>query len=210
MARVPYIFRPEDYPGNPDAETREGLADLFGHLFPGDSKGEPHAGYAVLAHSPRLALAVAKMTDCIIGEIGWSQRRDLRELAVQTLNYHYKCDFSFQAHLNFARLSGISLEQQAAIPYWRTSGLFDAEQKLVIEYTLACIVGDVPEELFGRVVAQYGEQGAIEFTMTVAWWASWAMLLNATRPEFSAERSQPLPKDSQELESYRPAGQEDE
>jgi len=35
----------------------------------------------------------------------------------------------------------------------------------IIEYTLACVSGDVPEELFARVVAQYGEKGAVEFTI---------------------------------------------
>lgn len=204
MARVQYVFNPEQYPGVPDAATRQDLAALFDHLFPGDQKGEPHAGYAVLAQSPRLALNVARMTDCVLGEIEWTQRRDIRELAVQTLNYHYRCDFSFQAHLTFAQLSGISLEQQAAIPYWRTSDLFNDEQRLVIEYTLATVSGDVPAELFARVVDQYGEKGAIEFTVTVAWWGLWAMLLNATRPEYSAARSQPLPKDARELDSYAP------
>lgn len=204
MARVGYVFRPEDYPGNPDDETKRDLAELFEHLFPGGQQGEPHAGYAILAQSPRLALNIARMSDCILGEIGWTERRDLRELAVQALNHHYKCDFSFQAHLSLASLSGISLEQQAAIPYWRTSSLFDDEQRLVIEYTLACVSGDVPEELFARVVARFGEKGAVEFTVTVGWWALWAMLLNATGPEFRAERSQPLPKDSGELEAYSP------
>jgi alkylhydroperoxidase family enzyme len=54
----------------------------------------------------------------------------------------------------------------------------------VIEYTLAVIAGDVPDELFAKVVARYGEQGALEFTTVAAWWSFWAMILNATRPEF--------------------------
>lgn len=202
MARVKYVFRPSDYPGVPDAETQQQLADLFEHFFPGGGEGEPHAGYAILAHNPRLALSIAKLADCILGELSWTERRDLRELSVQALNYHYKCDFSFQAHFTYAQLSGITLEQQAAIPYWRTSSLFNDEQRLVIEYTLACISGDVPEDLFAKVKSQYGEKGAVEFTVTIGWWSLWAMLLNATRPEFSAARSQPLPKDAGELEQF--------
>ena len=205
MARVQSVFRPDDYPGAPDEATRKDLAALWEHLFPDGRRGEPHAGYAILAQSPRLALHIARMSDCILNEIGWTQRRDLRELAVQALNYHYKCDFSFRAHLKLAELSGISLEQQAAMPYWRSSGLFTGEQKLVIEFTLACVSGDVPGELFARAVAQFGEKGAIEFTVTVGWWSLWAMLLNATGPEFSAERSQPLPKDARELAAFDPS-----
>jgi alkylhydroperoxidase family enzyme len=174
----------------------------FEHLFPGSGEGEPHAGYAVLAHAPATALHIARMSDHVIGELAWAQRRDLRELATQTLNLHYKCDFSFHSHLGLAQLAGITLEMQAAIPFWRTSSLFDDEQRLVIEYTLACVTGDVPEDLFAHVVARFGEKGAVEFTVTVGWWSLWAMLLNATRPEFSADRSQPLPKDGQELEAF--------
>ena len=203
MARVKCVFDVADHPDSANEEARKDLADLFEHLFPGGGKGRAHAGYAILAHSPKLALNVARMTDCVLGEIGWTQRRDLRELAVQTLNLHYKCDFSFHAHLSLAQLSGISLEQQAALPYWRTSQLFNDEQKLVIEYTLACVAGDVPEDLFVKVVEKYGEKGAVEFTVTVGWWSLWAMLLNATRPAFQSENAQPLPKDSSELERYK-------
>ncbi len=203
MARVTEVFRPEDHPGRSDPRTRADLAAFFAHLFPDGAPGEPHAGYAVLAQSPALALAVARMSDCVLGEIGWTQRRDLRELSVQALNGHYACDFSFLAHLGYAELSGISLEQQAAIPLWRSSRLFDDEQRLVIEYTLACVAGDVPGELFERVKTRFGEAGAVEFTVTVGWWSLWAMLLNAVRPEFSTERSRPLPKDAGELETFR-------
>lgn len=204
MARVKCIFRPEHHPGFSDPGTRADLEALWRQLFPGGEQGEPHAGYAVLAQSPRLALGIARMADCILEDIGWTQRRDLRELSVQTLNMHYRCDFSFEAHLTYAQLSGISLEQQAALPYWRTSALFDDEQRLVIEYTLACVAGEIPADLFTRVVERYGEAGAVEFTVTVGWWALWAMLLNATRPAFSPDRSQPLPKDARELSVYRP------
>lgn len=207
MARVTEVFRPEQFPGEPDAATRADLAALWHHLFPGTGgEGEPHAGYAVLANSPKTALAVARMTDFVIGELPWAQRRDLRELAVQALNRHFQCEFSWEAHLDLAQLAGISREQQQALADWRTSALFDDEQRLVIEYTLACVAGQVPEALFARVVDQYGEAGAVEFTVTVGWWSLWAMLLNATRPEFRRDRARPLPKDGQELEAWRPPG----
>lgn len=198
MARVRYVFTPEDFPGELDDKTGGELAALFRYLFPEGEQGEPHAGYGILAQSPALALGIARCADAVIQETPWTQRSDLREVAIQALNLHYKCDFSFHAHLPIAQRWGISAEQQAAIPYWRTSSLFDEEQRLVIEYTFAVVTGDVPEELFERVKARFGERGAVECTVAIGWWALWAMLLNATRPEFSVARSQPLPKDSRE------------
>jgi alkylhydroperoxidase family enzyme len=202
MARVKCIYRPSDYPGSPDEATQRDLDALFEHLCPGEPKTEPHSGYALLAQSPRLALNIAHLGDYIVRDMPFTQRRDLRELAVQALNLHFKCDFSFHAHLAYAQVAGISLEQQAAIPYWRTSSLFNDEQRLVIEYTFAVVSGDVPGELFSRVVAKYGERGAIEFTAAIAWWSFWDMILNAARPEFTFERAKPLPGDSKELAGY--------
>ena len=196
MARVRQIFSPEQFPGEQDAGTRKDLQALWDHLFPGVGQGEPHAGYAILAQSPRLALAISQCADAIIQDAKWTQRTDLREVAIQTLNLHYKCDFSFHAHLPIAQRCGISAEQQAALPYWRTSRLFDDDQKLIIEYTQAVIVADVPPALFARMTERFGEAEAVECTVAIGWWALWAMLLNATAPDYRPERAQPLPKDA--------------
>ncbi len=199
MDRVTPVFSPDDFPGDVDEGVRKDLGALFQYLFPEGEKGEPHAGYAILAQSPALALGVARCADAVIYDTPWTQRSDLREIAIQTLNLHFQCDFSFHAHLPIAQRWGIGAEQQAAIPYWRTSPLFDDEQRLVIEYTFAVVSGPVPEELFQRVKDAFGERGAVECTVAIGWWSLWAMLLNATQPKFSVERSQPLPKDSREL-----------
>jgi len=202
MTRVKYVYKPSDYPGQPDDATKKDLEALFEHLSPGEPKVEPHSGYALLAQSPRLALNIAHLGDYIVRDMPWTQHRDLRELAIQVLNLHFKCDFSFHAHLTYAQVCGISLEQQAAIPFWRTSSLFNDEQRLVIEYSFAVAAGDVPAELFSRVVGKYGERGAIEFTAAIAWWSFWAMILNAARPEFTFERAKPLPGDAKELAGF--------
>jgi alkylhydroperoxidase family enzyme len=205
-ARVKGVFKPSDYPGSPDEATKKDLDALFEHLFPGapEPKPEPHFGFAILAQNPRLAMNVASLLYYIVREMPWTQQRDLRELAVQTLNLHFKCDFSFQAHLIYAQAHGVSLEKQAAIPYWRTTNLFSDEERLVIEYTSAVVSGDVRDALFSRVVGKYGEKGAIEFTTAIAWWSLWAMILNATRPEFSLEHASPLPADMRELGRFGP------
>ena len=183
MARVTLINKPAAYPGTPDEATTADLAALFASLFPGNPDPEInqyHAGIALAAHSPKLALNLAKLSGLIAGELGWCQRKDLRELAIQALNLHYKSDYSFRSRMPTATACGVSLEQQAALPYWRTSALFDDEQRLTIEYAGAVVSGDVPEELFAQVVAQWGEQGAVECTALIGFWAFWAMFLNAT------------------------------
>ena len=139
-----------------------------------------HAGVAIAAHNPKLALHLARLSGLIAGDLGWCQRKDLRELAIQTLNVHYKSDYSFRCRAGIAADAGISHEQQAALADWRGCGMFDAEQRLTIEYAGAVVTGAVPDELFDRVKARWGEKGAVECTALISFWAFWAMFLNAT------------------------------
>jgi alkylhydroperoxidase family enzyme len=183
LARVTTINRPSDYPGTPDAATRADLGALFAALFPGNPAPQInkfHAGVAIAAHTPKLALSLARLSGLIAGELGWCQRKDLRELAIQTVNLHYRSDYSFQCRADIAVEAGISHEQQAALHDWLGSDLFDADQRLTIEYANAVVTGAVPEPLFARVKARWGEQGAVECTALIGFWAFWAMFLNAT------------------------------
>lgn len=186
MARVTGVYKPSQYPGKPSEGTRTDLTELFHYILPQASDPEidkRHAGLAIAAQNPRLALGLAKLSSFIAGELPWCQRRGLRELAIQTVNMYFKSDYSFNARVPNAAASGIGADLQAALPSWRTSTLFDEEQKLIIEYTNAVVRGDVPGELFSRVVAKYGEKEAIECTALVSFWSFWALFLNATHPE---------------------------
>jgi alkylhydroperoxidase family enzyme len=185
MARVKAVYKPGDFPGTPDEATQKDLNAFFELMLPGQPNPEfdaAHAGWAVMAQNPRLALHMAPLTVYVARDMPWCLRRDLRELLIQTVNFHFKCEASFRARFPHAATAGISAELQAAIPYWKTSTLFSDEQRMVIEYTLAAIAGDVPDELFQRVVRRFGEKETIEFTVAVAHWSFWAILLNATRP----------------------------
>ena len=185
MSRVTPVYKPSDYPGNPDEQTRQDLAELFGFLFPGVAEPEidgPHTGMAIAAQNPKLALNLARLTNVVALDLAWCQRRDLLELAIQAVNLHFKCDFSFAARIPRADASGLGIERLAALPYWRTSALFDEEQRLVAEYVEAVVSGDVPDALFARVVERWGEKGAVEFTAVIGTFSAWAMLINAARP----------------------------
>jgi alkylhydroperoxidase family enzyme len=186
MTRVTAIYKPSDYPGTPDEATRQDLTDLFGHLFPQNPNPEidkSHSGVAIAAQNPRLALQLAKLSSFIAVELPWCQRRDLREVAIQTLNLHFKSEYSFLARMKAAQTAGVSVEAQKALPDWKNSQLFDADQRLVIEYTNAVVTGEVPAELFARVVDKFGEKGAVECTTLISFWSFWAMFLNATGPQ---------------------------
>ncbi|MCB2060182.1 MAG: hypothetical protein R3E09_08205 [Novosphingobium sp.] len=186
MAHIKPVFRPTDYPAEPDEQTGQDLAELFDTLFPGVAEPEidrSHTGMAIAAHSPKFALNLSKLTGCVVLELPWCEKRDLLELAIQTVNLHFKCDFSFETRLPYAESTGIGMERLAALPMWRTSNLFDDEQRLVIEYANAVVTGDVPDELSSRAVARFGQRGAVEMSAVIGTFSLWAMLINSARPE---------------------------
>lgn len=191
MTRVKTIRRQSDAPegaSKADSEASKEFFDTFFREFLPhlEDKEIPQAsiGFSIVSHNPKLALNLLDLSKFMARDLPWSQdRTDLKELSVQTLNLHYKCEASFEPHLAYAVKAGLSAEQQAAIPYWKTSSLFDDEQRLIIEYTMGVVKNAVTDELFGRVVERYGERRAVEMTSAIAWWSFWAMILNAVRSD---------------------------
>lgn len=186
MTRVTAVYKPSDYPGQPDDATKAGLGELFGYLFPGAANPEidaAHLGVAVTAQNPRLALNLAKMSGFVVRDLGWCQDQKLHELAVQTVNLQFRCHYTLRARAARAASLGLGPEALAAIPDFSSSAIFNDTERLVIEYTYAVIRGDVPGDLFAKVTARFGETAAIECTAAIAWWAMWAMIINALCPD---------------------------
>ena len=175
---------PSDLPEGTDADTRQVAADLFGMMFPGKENPRidgAHLAIGLLARDPRLATLIVKTTGHIARNLPWvAQRPQLREIAIQTLNLHFGSEYSFQARTPNWKAAGLPLELLEQLPLGSHSTAFDDEQRLVIEYTLAAAGGKVADELWARVAARFGDEGAFEFTVAVAWWSMWAVLINAT------------------------------
>lgn len=188
MSRIKLMMKPGDYPETTDADTREAVKALFDHMFPGVANPEipgKSSAFGTVANDPKLALRLVRLSDYIVREMAFtSTRRDLQQLMVQTLNWKLGCDFSFQSHIAPAAAAGISLELQTQIAFWKTSNAFNDEQRLVMEYTVAVVEGEVPDALYQRVSGHFGEQDTLALTVGIAWWSFWAMIINATKTEF--------------------------
>ncbi len=183
MPRITLINQPGDYPGTPDAQTQADLTTLFTTLFPdapAPAFDSAHTGMAIAAHSPKLALKLAQLSGFIAGELPWPQHRPLRELAIQTLNLHFRSPYSFTARTPTALACGITAAQLDDLPRWQLSALFDTDQRLIIEYAKATASGAVTDDLSAQMVARFGEKGTVECTALIAFWGFWAMLLAAT------------------------------
>lgn len=155
MPRMKVVRRPEDCKG-----SAHDIEELFNAILPAGAervlRGAQQGWGLLAAQSPQTALAALSLTRMIAAGPFLTARPDLREIAVQAVNMHFGCEFSYRSHLVYLPKVGLSFNVIAALPYWRTSSLFSAEQKLVIEYSLAVVKGDVADDLHGSVVAQFG------------------------------------------------------
>jgi 4-carboxymuconolactone decarboxylase len=183
MARIRGVFKAENYPYPLDAAAKNELDELFAYLFPDGQHAEidqSHIGVAIAAQNPRLALLLTQLSRFMALDMQWCRRADLRELAIQTVNVHFRSDYSFKTRSNTALACGVSMAQQQAIADWQRTDLFTADQKLVIEYANAVVRGGVDDQLYARVQEAFGEKGVVEMTGIIGFWSFWAMFLNAT------------------------------
>jgi len=95
----------------------------------------------------------------------------LRELAVLKAATVVECAFCMDIGSEYARRSGLSDAQLLALHDAEASGLFDADELLVINYARAMSV--TPPEVDDQAVAalreRYGDRGVLELTHLIAW-----------------------------------------
>jgi alkylhydroperoxidase family enzyme len=192
VIRMKVARRPEDCPG-----AAHDIEDLFRLLFPQGGErvlSGGQQGWGLLAaQDPQLAITLVKLTKMIAAGPFLAARPDLREIAVQAVNMHFRCEFSYRSHLNYLDKVGLSIGTIAALPYWRNSSLFDTEQKLVIEYSLAAVSGDVSDELHHRTAAVFGPRAVAELALAVSHWSFWAIFLNAAQPDIDIDSQHGVP-----------------
>jgi alkylhydroperoxidase family enzyme len=180
MARMKMVRRPEDCSG-----VASEIDELFNALLPAGAeqvlRGAQQGWGLLAAHSPAMAMAALNLTRKIAAGPFLTARPDLREIAVQAVNMHFGCEFSYRSHLIYLPKVGLSFNVIAALPYWRTSSLFSDEQRLVVEYSLAVVKSEVTDALHADVVALFGQKSTAELAIAASFWSFWAMLLNAAQ-----------------------------
>ena len=71
---------------------------------------------------------------------------------------------------------GVPDEKLLALADWKTSPLFDATEKLALEYADRMTVTgrDVDDAFFARLLAVFGEEAVLELAAAIAWenWSS--------------------------------------
>jgi AhpD family alkylhydroperoxidase len=97
--------------------------------------------------------------------------KPLCELAVLRAATMVGCEFCIDIGSEYARRSGLRDEQLLALHEAHESGLFDADQLLIIDLAteMSRTPGEVGEELTRRTAERFGPKGALEIIHLIAW-----------------------------------------
>lgn len=123
----------------------------------------------VYAKHPRLMLAILKYNRA--AERAKQVPKLLAELGVAKAASMVGCEFCIDISSESVRRAGITDAQLLALHEAHESGLFDADQLLVIDLAegMTRTPAVVSDELMARVVERFGEKGALELFHLIAW-----------------------------------------
>ncbi|WP_028934678.1 carboxymuconolactone decarboxylase family protein [Pseudonocardia spinosispora] len=122
----------------------------------------------MFAHIPPLLAAYGKLEQATSKLHELDQRtRMLAELKAATLT---SCEYCIDLGSQVARNSGLTDDELLALPHYRTSPLFSAVDRLVLEYVagVSSTPVEVSDELFARLSAHFTEPQLVELTYVVA------------------------------------------
>jgi AhpD family alkylhydroperoxidase len=143
--------------------TERVLAKLAGREAPGAV-----TALGMYAYFPRLLSAYGKLEQAT-NSLGVLDRR-LRYLAELKAATMTACEYCMDLGSQIARQSGLSDEKLLAMPAYRTSDVFSALEKLVMDYAVAICrtPADVPDGLFARLREHLSDDQIVELTHVVA------------------------------------------
>jgi AhpD family alkylhydroperoxidase len=143
--------------------ARKKVAQLTGR-----ETGNMLAPFDAYARAPRLLFGIAMLEEATAKLHRMPERlKVLAELKAATLT---QCEWCIDIGSKIAQRTGISEEQLLALPDYRDSDLFDADEKLVLDYAVGMsrTPVSVPDELFEALRARFDEAQLVELTNIIA------------------------------------------
>jgi len=122
---------------------------------PGTSTGTPGNCWTVHANAPKVLTAYAAF-DYTRSSLPGA----LRSLATMRTGYLKESQFVFSQQCKVARMSGVSEDKIASIPYWQIATCFDTRERAVLAYT-DCLVlqsGRASDVLFETLRKEIGDE----------------------------------------------------
>jgi len=134
-------------------------------MMGGDAVPEP---VAAQANHPRIMKGISALELAFMHSHKADEKlKHLMELKAGAL---CGCEWCLDFGSSISAEAGVSEDQLRALPTFRDSDLFDADEKLVLEYAEAIsrTPVDVPDDLFDRLRARFDDAQIVELTTAAA------------------------------------------
>jgi 4-carboxymuconolactone decarboxylase len=171
MARVSLLNKEQVGPG---------VRELFEKI---ESKGYPILNlYRVMAHCPQLGRTFLRLGNMILFK--GTLPPNLRELAILRVGHLHQAKYEWTQHVAIALQAGVSQEQIDALPDWGDSGSFNERERVFLRYTDEVTKEiRVKDDTFAAVRNFLNEEGVVELTLTIGYYAMVCRILEALQVE---------------------------
>lgn len=142
--------------------------------------------WRMMAWSPALAKVWAPFSRGLRNNLSVSRR--LRELLIVQIALRHESRYEYGHHANMARVEGVTPAQLAALPDWRDSTLFDADDALVLQ-----LADDLTQTsgasaaTMAALLERFGEMHLMELLATGAFYCAVARIVNSLDCELETE-----------------------
>jgi 4-carboxymuconolactone decarboxylase len=141
---------------------------------------EPFGPYAPLLRSPKVMLDVEALGRRL--RYGSCLPENLKELAICQVARSFSQQFEWSVHAREAEAAGVSRTLLAAIADGRRPDGMTPEETLIHDAVAELLATRRwSDETYSRIVARYGEQGAVEIPAMVGVYTLLAYVLNVAR-----------------------------
>ena len=171
-------------PRVPEVTVRDQVPPDKRHLFDAiaQSRGRVGGPFSVLLNSPEVAGRAAHLGAYLRFESILSPED--RELAIVTTSREFDCDYEWSAHVKLAREAGVREEALEVIGRRGPVESLTEDEAPVVQYARELLREHrVSDDTFRAVRARLGDQGVVELTTTVGYYAMLACALNAFEVE---------------------------
>jgi len=154
--------------------------------------GEPVNLYRALGNHPALTAAWTEFANSIRFASGTP--RALREIMILRTAQIAHSSYEWAHHLRMARDAGVSEAKIAALQGWRSAQGFDARERAALALTEAVMACNVTEAVHAEVKQHFNDAEFVELSLTAAFYAMVARMLDALRVDMDPDVVEHAPK----------------
>lgn len=154
------------------------LQDIFAHILA--KRGFILNIHQVVAHSPKMLRAQAQYAASLREDS--SLPRDLQELVIMRVAQVNGSDYEQSVHDPIALSCGVTREQLAALPQWRTATVYDGRWRAALAFAdQAGASGEVDDRVFEELERQFTKQEITDLAALVSWYVGNSRFVRALR-----------------------------